>query len=277
MSEHGTDADAHGRHDLPAAGRPGSRRRRPTVFGVLAVLLCVLLGAAIVTQVRQTESGDSLDSARPADLVVLLDSLHRREALLNQEVAELQRTLAALREAGSNDYAAIADAEARLAALSILVGTVPATGPGVTLTIDDPAAGVGPETMLDVINELRAAGVEAMEIRSSTGEQGDDPGTGTGGQEDGETGSVARVRVGVDTWVTGEPRKLLIDDQTFEPPYSVLAIGDPPALAAAINIPGGAVDAVQRVGGTITTQQSDRIDVTAVRKPKPRQYAQPAK
>ena len=166
--------------------------------------------------------------------------------------------MSALKESGSNDQAAIDNAEARLEALSILVGTVPAAGPGVTLTIDDPASGVGPETMLDVINELRAAGVEAMEIRA-------DPATGSGVQ----------VRVGVDTWVTGEPRRLVIDGKTFEPPYSLLAIGDPPALAAAINIPGGAVDAVQRVGGTITTQQSDRIDVDAVREPKPRQYAEP--
>ena len=254
----------HGRHEMPppdGGNRTGGRR--PTVFGALAVLLCLLLGVAIVTQVRQTESGDALDSARPADLVVLLDSLHQREALLNQQVADLQSTLSALRESGSNDQAAIENAEARLEALSILAGAVPATGPGITLTIDDPAAGVGPETVLDVINELRAAGVEAMEIQ----------GSGSGGQEGGIGG---RVRVGVDTWVTGEPRRLLIDGKTFEPPYSILAIGDPPALAAAINIPGGAVDAVQRVGGTITTQQSDRIDVDTVREPKPRQYAEPA-
>ena len=40
-----------------------------------------------------------------------------------------------------------------------------AAGPGVTITVEDPATGVSPETMLDVINELRAAGAEAIEIR----------------------------------------------------------------------------------------------------------------
>ena len=130
------------------------------VFGVLAVLLCLLLGVAIATQVRQTDSGDALDTARPADLLVLLDSLQQREAALNTEVAELQRTLDELQASGSSDQAAIENARARLAALSILIGTVPATGPGVTLTIEDPARGVAPETMLDVINELRAAGAE---------------------------------------------------------------------------------------------------------------------
>ena len=94
------------------------------MFGALGVLLCVLLGVGIVTQVRQNESGDSLETARPADLLVLLDSLQQREAALNTEVADLQRTLASLQASGSSDQAAIENAQARLAALSILIGTV---------------------------------------------------------------------------------------------------------------------------------------------------------
>ncbi|GAB3225774.1 DUF881 domain-containing protein [Mycolicibacterium hippocampi] len=251
----------HGRHELHAGGAPGrvSRGRSQVVFGVLAVLLCLLLGVAIATQVRQTESGDSLDTARPADLLLLLDSLQQRDAALNTEVAELQRTLAQLRATGSSDQAAIENASARLAALSIMIGTVPATGPGVTLTIEDPARGVSSETMLDVINELRAAGAEAMEIRG------------------GQRGEQVSVRVGVDTWVVGTPGALVADTTTVKPPYSVLAIGDPPTLAAAMNIPGGAMDSIERVGGRMVIQQSDRVDVTALRQPKPRQYAQPVK
>jgi len=246
----------HGRHELPQDAAPRrTRTRSQMVFGVLAVLLCLVLGVAIATQARQTESGDSLESARPADLLVLLDSLQQREAALNTEVADLQRTLASLQATGSSDQAAIDNARARLAALSILIGTVGATGPGVTVAIDDPASGVAPETMLDVINELRAAGAEAMEIRA-----GD-----------------SAVRIGVDTWVTGNPGALDVDGEVLEPPYSVLAIGDPPTLAAAMNIPGGAVDSVERVGGTMVIQQSERVDVTTLRQPKPRQYAQPVK
>lgn len=253
----------HGRHELPPDPPPAedtpAKRRRPTVFGALAVLLCVLLGVGIATQVRQTGSGDSLDSARPADLLVLLDSLQQREASLNQDVTELQRTLAGLKESGSDDQAAIADAQARLTALSILAGTVPATGPGVVLTVQDTRSGVSAETMIDVINELRAAGAEVIEI--------------SGNSPDGRRA----IRVGVDTWVTGAPGQLSVDGTRLSPPYTVLAIGDPPTLAAALNIPGGAVDSVERVGGTMVVQQSDRVDITALRQPKPRQYAQPAK
>lgn len=237
----------HGRHELP------ERNRR--VFSVLGVVLCLLLGIAIATQARQTRSVDALDRARPADLMVLLGSLQRQEAALNTEVAELQQTLAGMQAAGTGDQAAIRNAETRLAALSILAGTVAATGPGVTVTISDPGPGVAAQTLLDVLNELRAAGVETMEVRS---------------------GSQA-VRVGVDTWVAGDAGALVVDSRTLRPPYSVVAIGDPRTLAAALSIPGGAVDSVERVGGTVAVTQSDQLDVTVLRHPKPRQYAQPVK
>lgn len=259
------DSAARGRHELPedrdGAGRLhrglwGVRRGRSgLVFGALAMLLCLLLGVAFVTQVRQTDSGDALETARPADLLVLLDSLRKREGTLNTEVAELQQTLRTLQESGSSDQAAIENAQARLSSLAIMIGTVGAVGPGVMITIDDPGRGVAPEAMLDVINELRAAGAEAMEIRDT--QQG--------------------VRVGVDTWVSGVPGALEFDGKTLTPPYSVLAIGDAPTLAAAMNIPGGAVDSVKRLGGIMTMQQADRIQVTVLRQPKPRQYAQPVK
>ena len=263
-------ASGAGRHELPPdpptpqigglqRGGLVRRGRSQIVFGALAALLCLVLGVAFVTQVRQNESGDSLESARPADLLVLLDSLQQREAALNTEVADLQRTLASLQASGTSDQAAIENAQARLAALSILLGTVAATGPGVTLTITDTAPGVSPEAMLDVINELRAAGAEAVEIRGGGASQ------------------QLSVRVGVDTWVVGAPGALVIDGQTLNPPYSVLAIGDPPTLAAAMNIPGGAMDSIERVGGTMGIQQAPRVDVNALRQPKPRQYSQPVK
>lgn len=83
--------------------------------------------------------------------------------------------------------------------------------------------------------------------------------------------------MGLDTWVVGVPGALVVDSVTLNPPYSVTAIGDPPTLAAAMNIPGGAMDSVERVGGTMSVQQAERVDVTALRQPKPRQYAQPVK
>lgn len=231
---------------------PDRPRRSSAVFSVLAGVLLLLLGVAIATQVRTTGTGDSLDSARPADLLVLLDNLNQREAALRQEIAGLERTLSSLEEEGSE--AALAEAGARLETLSVQLGTAPASGPGVILTVDDPREGIGSEVLLDLIQELRAAGTDTMQIADGSG---------------------ATVRIGVDSWVTGSGGEIVVDDTPMRTPYTVTAIGDGPTLSAALNIPGGVVDTVARAGGSLTIEQFPQVDVPALREIEPRQYSQP--
>ena len=188
--------------------------------------------------------GDTLQNARPADLLVLLDSLQKREAALNSEVADLRRTLAAMQSTGTSDQAAIANAQARLAALSILIGAVAATGPGVK----SPSTIRGPEWRRKPCSTSSTnCGPPVRETMQ----------IGAGDQA---------VRVGVDTWVIG-PGDLIVDSVTLRPPYSLVAIGDPPTLAAAMTIPGGALDSVGRVGASMKVDQSgpgrrDRLAAT---------------
>lgn len=248
MTERDRKLDEH-RHEL----RPVSKHRTNVVFVILAAVLLGVLGVAIATQVRSTGAGDSLDSARPADLLVVLDNVNRREAALQQEVSALEDSLATLQRSGSAD-AALDEAQARLTALSIQVGSVPATGPGVTLTLTDPASGVGSEVILDLIQELRAAGAEAIQIAGATGEP---------------------IRIGVNSWVAGRGGAIELDGTKIAAPYTVSAIGDPPTLAAALNIPGGVFDNVSRNGGSSTVDQSQQVTISALRQLNPRQYAQP--
>ncbi|MGV8873543.1 MAG: DUF881 domain-containing protein [Rhodococcus sp. (in: high G+C Gram-positive bacteria)] len=246
-------SDGSGRHGWRAR-RPGTdRRRRGTAFGILALALLCVLGIGIATQVRETSTSDNLENSRPEDLLIVLDSLTRREASIRDEIATLQSTVATLRQSGSGSEAAVAQAQERLSALSIQVGTVAAQGPGVALMIEDPNSGVGSEVLLDAMQELRAAGAEALQI---------------------EGGGTA-VRIGVDSWIAGPAGGVVVDGRELRAPYTFTAIGDPPTLAAALNIPGGVVDTVTRNGATSSIAQSDQVTVSALRDPRPRQYAQP--
>lgn len=238
--------------EYPRASDAPAPRSSRAVFSVLAAVLVMLLGVAIATQVKSTGDGDGLDAARPADLLVLLDNLNRREAALRQEITGLERTLDSLQRNGSD--AALAEAQARLDDLSIQLGIVPAAGPGVVLTIADPHRGVGSEVLLDTIQELRAAGADTMQIAGADG---------------------TTVRIGVDSWVTGSGGDITVDDRKLTAPYVVTAIGDGPTLAAALGIPGGVVDTVARTGGTLTVEQFPQVDVPVLREIEPRQYSQP--
>jgi uncharacterized protein YlxW (UPF0749 family) len=236
-------------------GRHGRRTRRGqrTWFGILALVLMCALGIGIATQVRETSTSGNLENSRPEDLLVVLDSLTRREASIRDEISALQGTLATLRQSGSGSDAAVAEAQERLSALSIQIGTVAARGPGVTLTIDDTDAGVGAEVLLDALQELRAAGAEALQI---------------------DGGGVA-VRIGVDSWMAGPAGRVVVDGRELRAPYTFTAIGDPATLEAALNIPGGVIDTVARNGASSRVERSDQVTVSALRDPRPRQYAQP--
>lgn len=126
---------------------------------------------------------------------------------------------------------------------------------GLTLTLRDPAGAVGPAVLLDEIQELRAAGAEAIQV---TGENG------------------KGVRVGTDSAVTGSNAAVQLDGVLVSAPFVIVAIGAPPTLAAALNIPGGVIDTVARAGGTLTVAQAGQVRVDALRVPRTPQYARPA-
>ena len=231
-----------------APARP--RRARSTAIRIAVAALCGLLGFALVVQVQRTASGDNLATARPDDLVQILDGLQRREDDLNAEISALQDTLGRLKSSGASSEEALAEAKRQAEALGILTGTVPATGPGVSMVIADPENRIPPEVLLDGIQELRNAGAEAFQV-------GD-------------------VRIGVDSAFTGSSGAIKLDGTQLTAPYTITAIGDPPTLAAALAIPGGVLDTVRRAGGTMDVSQSDSIVIDQLRTPRTAVYSRPA-
>jgi len=230
---------------------PAPDRARTTLANrVVVALLCALLGFAVVLQVQRTASGDALATARPDDLVQILDGLQRREDDLNVEIAELQGTLGRLQRSGASSEEALAEAQRQAEALGILTGTIPAVGPGVSIRIADPDGRVPPEVLLDAIQELRNAGAEAFQA--------------------------GPVRIGVDSAFTGSGGTITLDGIPLIAPYTIRAIGDPPTLAAALAIPGGVFDTVRRAGGSMEVAQSDTVVVDALRQPETPLYARPA-
>ena len=236
----------------PSERRPGERNPlHRTMFAKVAVaLLCAVLGFAGVIQVRRTAAGDTLASARPDDLVQILDGLQRREDDLTKEIGVLQDTLTRLKGSGASSAEALAEANRQAEALGILTGTVAAAGPGVRVVIDDPAHLVPPELLLDAVEELRNAGAEAFQV--------------------------GPVRIGVDSSFSGTGGAITLDGTALTAPYTMLAIGDPPTLAAALAIAGGVLDTVRRAGGSMVTTQLQHVGIDALRPARAPLYARPA-
>jgi uncharacterized protein YlxW (UPF0749 family) len=228
---------------------PRRTRRRDPLAATLIGVLTLLLGFAFAVQVRTTDDGSDLAGAREEDLVRILDDLTGREDRLRQQIAEQRGILDDLGSSDSQSAAALEEARQRAQALGILNGTLPAQGPGLEMTIRDPAGRVTAAILLDAIQELRGAGAETMQV--------DD------------------VRVGVSTAVTGSPGDLELDGKPVEDPYVFRVIGSPEDMATAMNIPNGVVDKVRLRDGTVDLAPSDRVVVDALRVLDTPQYAEP--
>ncbi len=217
--------------------------------GALIGVLILVLGFAIVTQVRTTSSNDNLSGLRENDLISILDNQNARADRLRQQLSQLQQTLRQLRSSGDQSAAARKQARQEAAALGVLVGTLPATGPGVVVTVTDPEQALSGEKLLDVVEELRGAGAEAIQF--------------------------GPVRVSTTTSVTGAAGSVEVDGVAVGAPYRILAIGDATTLDTALNIPGGIAATVRADGGQLTVTEQDHMRIRVTRALPSFRYAQP--
>jgi uncharacterized protein YlxW (UPF0749 family) len=246
----------------PASGRlPGLLRLRVRRVDVAVAVLLALLGFAAVVQVRSTQEDGPLAAARQEDLVQILDDLANRNERLRAEVASLEQTRSELTTGGGRRQAALDEARRRAQLLGVLAGTVPAAGPGLRLTLDDPDGALRPDVLLDALEELRAAGAEAVQVEGRDG-------------PDSEQEVAVRVVAGT-SFVAGEPAGVEVDGVLLLPPYRFVVVGDPATLASAVQIPGGVVDNVEQSGGQAAVARSEALEVDALRSLEPPRYARP--
>lgn len=235
------------------ADKPPEPTRQPTGrkrAGALIGVLTAVLGFAIAVQVHANSQSDSLSNLRTDDLIGILDNQSARADRLRQEIAALQQTLLRLQDSGDRSAAARQQAEQEAQALGVLLGTLPATGPGLSVLIADPQHKLHAEDLLDVVEELRGAGAEAIQF--------------------------GPVRVGTNTAFTNSGDSVAIDQNVLTPPYRVVAIGDPKTLDTALNIPGGVAAAIRAAGGDLSTSERDKLTITVTRPLPVPKYATPS-
>jgi uncharacterized protein YlxW (UPF0749 family) len=227
-----------------ALRRPGSRGQ------VTAAVLLAVLGFAGVTQVRSNSRDDSYVGARQGDLIQYINNLSLASRRAESEIAQLQQTRDSLGNDTVARRTALERARQQADTLGILAGTVPATGPGVRVTVTDSGTAVGTNQLLNGLQELRDAGAEVIELNG-------------------------RVRVVAQTALQDTAGGVRVDGKLLRAPYVIEAIGDPQTLATALDFTGGFVAGVRSVGAKVVVRQLDRVDITTVRPASAPRYAEP--
>lgn len=249
-SEAGEDAGTRHATTSPSPWRTLARVARPrfSATNILVGLLCALLGFALVVQMRQTRD-ESLSTLRQSELVRLLDEVTQRSTELEQRADDLRVSRNELLVDSEDNEAALELARQRAATQGILSGRLPAEGTGITVRIHEGGETIRPNALFTILEELRNAGAEAIELNG--------------------------VRIVASSYFVDSPQGVVLDGMTLESPYVWFAIGDPETLTPELEIPGGAMSSVRTAGGTGTISGHDRLKIDTVRSPNSSRFATP--
>lgn len=228
--------------------RPPSRTQTRIALVVVSVAVGLLVGVQVATREDQSSR---LAAESPEDLTRILADLNAEADQLARQVTDLRLKLIRYEDSATADDQALADARKSLADLQVLAGTTQVRGPGLAVTIGDPRLRVGWEPFLDLIQELRDAGAEAIAVNG--------------------------VRVVASTWFGPGEGGVAIDGQSIAPPYSIEAIGSGDALREALGIPGGPVTLIQAQPGVdVRIVEADRLRLPPLQGEPGFRYARPA-
>lgn len=223
---------------------------RPSRGQVIVAVLLALVGYAAVTQVRFNTVDNTYAALREQDLIDVLNGLAGTTQRAEAEIARLQRTRDDLQSDTGARQAALAQAEKDYDTLAIMAGLVPVTGPGIRVTITEQSGTIDVDSMVDMVQELRTAGAESIQVNG-------------------------QVRVVAQTSFDDAVGGILVDGQLVSSPYVVDAIGEPSTLSGAVNFPKGPREQFEDEGATVQVEELEALDIESVVTPKKPEYAQP--
>jgi uncharacterized protein YlxW (UPF0749 family) len=200
-------------------------RRRKFHFYLTVVTLCTgfLVATSIETTklTRKERMNDQLFQQ-------ILSEKEQNQKLENQLI-DLQRQVGKVEEAMAERKSEAADTLSQLEAARMLAGVVPVEGPGIVVSMQDSQSAASSADVTNyivheqdvrlVVNELKAAGAEAMSIN---------------GQRLVSNSSIRCVGP-----------TIIVNGIKSAAPFVITAIGDPDTLEGALNMPGGVLQSLQ--------------------------------
>lgn len=226
--------------------------------GQLAIaLVATVLGMMLAFQFRvQQRISKDIPYQRAEVLATTLSQVQKERDKLRDELDTLRSQVAK----GSGDPGLTKPLEDQLKATRLVAGLVDVKGPGVIVTLDDSKRPrqqnedpnvflLHDDDLLKVVNELRAAGAEAISVN---------------GQR----------LIGTSEIRCAGPTVSINNTQTA-PPVEIRAIGDPQTLESALKLRGGVIESLSFWGIQVQIKKQDSVLVPAYKGSLKFTFAQP--
>jgi len=203
----------------------------------------VLLGLLLAHQFRFT------NEIKRAEALERVNAMTAEIGQLQKEQEALQNLVNGLRTTLDNLTPLNPELREDFEIAKIVAGVTELSGPGVEITLNDSTIALMPgdnpslyllhdEDLLLILNELKAAGAEAISINDH------------------------RILATTEVRCAG-PSILLDKNKRLTPPYTIHAIGDQDNLEAALNMKGGVVQSLQVFGIYATVKKAPHLVIPA--------------
>lgn len=198
-------------------------------------VVALVIGLLLVGQIRSQARPRELASLSAQELSALIETLSTQNQRLSTGLSDLNDRLRSYRLSNTEGESSRTLGTEDLRRIAGFAGMLPVDGQGLLIRVDGALDAIA---VNDLINELRNAGAEAIAIDNT--------------------------RVTARSVAVQGARSLEIDGQPIARRFTVQAIGNPEALLAALQRPGGIISQLQQfVQATIDAEQQRALHVPA--------------
>lgn len=209
---------------------------------IAITLICVILGVMVAWQYKSVnyyESVSSFENKRVEDLKEELIKLQDTKNDLQTRLEELKQENLGYEKARAGDDEITQNLQKELSVARIFAGLVDVKGKGLIVTLDNDVESVQDTDVLNVINELRAAGAQAISVNDE--------------------------RVVATTEVRAASDYIMINGVQMKAPFVIKAISDPDKLERSLTMIGGVLSDLESYQIKADVKKSDEILIKKVR------------
>lgn len=215
-------------------------RKDITAVTVVVFIVCIVLVSVMLMQFRTIEQTDltEIENMREEELRTTLSEWKTKYEEIDAQLSDVNKKIEEYKKTIEDNEAGVELIDKELKESNIQVGKTDVYGEGVIITLSDGERTVISEHLIDLVNELRYAGAEAISINEN------------------------RVLATTDIIDMGEYSYIMVNLQRIQGPYVVKAIGNKEQLSSMLNLKGsGFIDKANAEGINASLKMDNKVEI----------------
>lgn len=217
-------------------------RKDITAVNIVVFIVCIIMVAVLLMQFRTVEQTDitEIENMRESELRTALSEWKTKYEEVDRQLQDVNKKIDEYNKIIQNNKEASDLIDEELKESNMLVGKTDVYGEGVIVNLSDGASKVEAGDLIDLVNELRYAGVEAISING------------------------IRVISTTDIIDMGDYENpyIMINTQRTQGPYVIKAIGNKENLSSILNLKGsGFIDRATTAQKNASSKMENKVEI----------------